>query len=476
MDVITSYIDGAWLAASGAPTLEIINPTTERKIADVQAAGVQEVEQAVKAARRAFVSFSEWPVSERKALLQNIAVSFQRRRSEIADALVAEIGCPISSSMGIQTQNPLDHLEEMIAVLESYAFERMMGSTMVRREPIGVCGLIGAWNWPVNLIVAKVAPALAAGCTVVVKPSEFNGPSIHLLAQVFHEAGVPKGVVNVVYGTGSVTGEALVTHSDVELISLTGSTKAGAAVSRAAAATIKRVVMELGGKSANIVLPDANLEACVKAGVERCFFNSGQSCHAPSRMLVHASQMERVEELVKRVVASIRVGNPALAETSMGPLANRPQFEKVQQMIQAALSEGAELLCGGPGRPEGIRKGFFVQPTVFTRVRPTMAIAQEEVFGPVLCLMPYETEDEAVEITNSTAYGLGGYVQSGDIERARRVAKRMRSGRVFVNGAANSLSVPMGGYKQSGNGRENGVFGFEEYLEVKAMLGYAGEM
>lgn len=472
MNLITSYVNGKWVEPATSSVLEIVNPYSEATIAHVQTATPEEVERAVQAARNAYASYSEWPVQDRIKLLRDISDAFEKRRDEIADALVLEIGCPISTSMGIQTQNPIDHLDEMISVLEAYKFEKMCGSTLVMRESIGVCALIGAWNWPVNLIVAKVAPALAAGCTVVVKPSEYTGPSIQLLAEVFHDAGVPAGVINIVYGIGSVTGEALAAHPDIELISLTGSTKGGAAASRAASSTIKRVVMELGGKSANILLPDADLRTSVKASVQRCFFNSGQSCHAPSRLLVHKSQIEIVEQLAIEAVTEMRVGDPSQTETTMGPLANQPQFEKVQRMIAEAVEEGAQLLCGGPGRPNGLDQGFFTKPTVFTRVARSMKIAQEEVFGPVLCIMTYEDEDEAIDIANSTVYGLGGYVQSASLESAKRVAKRLRCGRVFVNGAANTLRVPMGGYKQSGNGRENGVFGFEEYLEVKALLGY----
>jgi aldehyde dehydrogenase (NAD+) len=386
--------------------------------------------------------------------------------------MTAEMGSPITFSNEVQTVNALTHFREMVSVLESYEFERFMGGTLIRREPIGVCGLITPWNWPLNQVTSKLAPAIAAGCTTVLKPSEIAPLSAILFAEILHDAGVPKGVFNLVNGDGPTVGEAISNHPDIDMVSFTGSTRAGILVAKGAATTVKRVVQELGGKSANILLPDADLEKAVPAGVLRCFTNTGQSCQAPTRMLVHRSQRDAAVALARTAADQVRVGDPLDPKTTMGPLVSKAQFDKVQGLIERGNRDGATLVCGGVGRPADFNRGYFVRPTVFADVTPDMAIAKEEIFGPVLSMMTYESEDDAVAIANGTTYGLAGYVQGRDIDRVRRVAERIRAGRIYLNGAPVDRSVPFGGYKQSGNGREHGVFGFEEYLEVKAVLGF----
>jgi aldehyde dehydrogenase (NAD+) len=360
----------------------------------------------------------------------------------------------------------------MVKVLEHFPFEELQGTTLMRKEPVGVCGLITPWNWPMNQVVCKVAPALAAGCTMVLKPSEIAPLSAYLFAQILHEAGVPAGVFNLVNGDGPTVGAALAAHPDVEMVSFTGSTRGGVAVALSAAPTVKRVMQELGGKSANILLDDADLEAAVKEGVQACFRNTGQSCDAPTRMLVPRARMDEAAAAAGQAADSIKVGDPFAADTAMGPLASQAQFDKVRRLIQAGIEEGATLLAGGLGRPDGLTKGYFVKPTVFSNVRNDMKIAREEIFGPVLCILPYEDEDDGVRIANDTPYGLAAYVTSRDLDHARRIAKRIRAGNVHINGARVDFAGCFGGYKQSGNGREWGEAGLEEFLELKAILGY----
>ena len=466
------YIDGAWVAPAVPKLWDVINPATEEVTGQISLGSSVDVDRAVAAARRAFPSFSATSREERLALLQRIIDEFEARNDVMAAAMTAEMGSPITFSKEVQTVNALSHFKEMISVLKSYEFERFMGGTLIRREPIGVCGLITPWNWPLNQITSKLAPAIAAGCTVVLKPSEFSPLSAIIFAEALHAAGVPKGVFNLVNGDGPTVGEAISGHPDIDMVSFTGSTRAGILVAKAAATTVKRVTQELGGKSANIILNGTDLEKAIPAGVLRCFTNTGQSCQAPTRMLVHRSQREAAVALAKRAADSVKVGDPRDAATTMGPLVNKTQFDKVQGLIERGIQEGATLVCGGAGRPAGFNRGYFVRPTVFADVTPGMTIAKEEIFGPVLSMMTYETEDEAVAIANNTTYGLAGYVQAADIADARRVAQRIRAGRIYLNGAPVDRSVPFGGYKQSGNGREHGIFGFEEYLEVKAVLGY----
>jgi len=390
----------------------------------------------------------------------------------MAETISLEMGAPISLSRAAQAPAGLAHFLEIVKVLGHFKFEETRGSTSMRKEAIGVCGLITPWNWPMNQIACKVAPALAAGCTMVLKPSEIAPLSAYLFARILEEAGVPNGVFNLVNGDGPTVGSAMASHPDVAMVSFTGSTRAGVAVAIAAAPTVKRVTQELGGKSANIILDDAILETAVKEGLQGCFRNAGQSCNAPTRMLVPRAKMAEAAAIAKRAAEATRVGDPFITDTSIGPLATKAQFEKVQRLISKGMEEGAELITGGPGRPDNIHKGYFVKPTVFANVRNDMTIAREEIFGPVLTIIPYEDENDAVRIANDTPYGLSGYITSGDIERARRVANRIRSGNVHINGARLDFGGCFGGYKQSGNGREWGEAGLDEFLELKAVFGY----
>jgi aldehyde dehydrogenase (NAD+) len=391
----------------------------------------------------------------------------------MAETISQEMGCPISLSRAAQAPAGLGHLSEIVKVLGQFKFEELKGSTLMRKEPIGVCGLITPWNWPMNQIAAKVAPALAAGCTVVLKPSEVAPLSAYLFAQILDQANLPPGVFNLVNGDGPTVGSAISSHPDVAMVSFTGSTRAGVAMALAAAPTVKRVTQELGGKSAQIILDDADLESAVKEGAQACFRNTGQSCNAPTRMLVSRSKMAQAIVAAKQAAEATKVGDPFAEGTGIGPLASKVQFEKVQRLIKQGIEEGAKLIAGGLGVPEGIHKGYYVKPTVFADVNNDMTIAREEIFGPVLCMIPYEDEDEAVRIANDTLYGLSGFVTSGDIEHARRIAKRIRSGNVHINHARIDFGGCFGGYKQSGNGREWGEAGLEEFLELKAIFGYA---
>lgn len=466
------YIDGAWVAPAAAKLHDVINPATEQAAGQISLGTSVDVDRAVAAARRAFPAFSQTSVIERIALLERIIAGCNARRSEIARAMTEEMGTPITFSNDVQFTMGVSHFEEMVLVLKTYQFEQLQGNTMIRREAIGVCGLISPWNWPLNQVTSKIAPALAAGCTVVLKPSEYSPLSTIILAEVLHDAGVPKGVFNLVNGDGPDVGEAISRHPDIDMVSFTGSTRAGVLVAQAAATTVKRVTQELGGKSANIILADADLNKAVPPGVLRSYNNAGQSCQAPTRMLVHRSQRDAVVAIAKQTAATVRVGDPLDPQTTMGPLVNKTQWERVQRLIGVGINEGATLVCGGPGLPAGLDHGYYVKPTVFADVKNDMTIAKEEIFGPVLSILTYETDDEAVAIANDTAYGLAGYVQSGDVEHARRIAARIRAGRIYINNSPPDRSAPFGGYKQSGNGREVGVFGLEEYLEVKAVLGY----
>jgi aldehyde dehydrogenase (NAD+) len=467
------YIDGKWVNPTEPNDFEVINPASEEPIATISLGSATDVDNAVAASKRAFESFSETTVDTRIALLQRIIEVYGSKIDQMAETISREMGVPLSLSKAARAPAGLKHLLEMVKVLGHFKFEEIKGSTLMRKEPIGVCGLITPWNWPMNQIVCKVAPALAAGCTMVLKPSEIAPLSAYLFAQILHESELPPGVFNMVNGDGPIVGAALVSHPDVAMVSFTGSTRAGVAVALAAAPTVKRVTQELGGKSANIILEDADLENAVKYGVQACFRNTGQSCDAPTRMLVPRSKMADAAASAKLAAEATKVGDPFAESTTMGPLASQAQFEKVQRLISQGIEEGAKLIAGGPGRPEGMSKGYFVKPTVFGDVHNEMMIAREEIFGPVLSIIPYENEDDAVRIANDTPYGLSGYVTSGDIERARQVAKRIRSGNVHINGARLDFAGCFGGYKQSGNGREWGESGLDEFLELKAVFGYA---
>jgi aldehyde dehydrogenase (NAD+) len=466
------YIDGSWVNAIGSHTFEVINPANEQPITTISLASVPDVDRAVSAARKAFPSYSETSIQERNALLKRIIDRYQAKAEEMAEIISLEMGAPLALSRAAQVPAGLAHLLQLVEVLGEFRFEELKGTTLMRREPIGVCGLITPWNWPMNQIVCKVAPALAAGCTMVLKPSEIAPLSAHLFARILHESGVPAGVFNMVDGDGSTAGAAIASHPEIDMVSFTGSTRAGVAVASAAAPTVKRVAQELGGKSANIILDDADLAKAVTDGVKACFRNSGQSCNAPSRMLVPRYAMTGAVMAAKQAAEQTKVGDPFSASTDNGPLASKAQFEKVQRFIKQGIEDGATLITGGPGRPEGVARGYFVKPTIFSDVSNDMTIAREEIFGPVLCVMAYDTEEDAIRIANDTSYGLSAFVTSGDIERARRVAKRIRAGNVHMNGARVDFAACFGGYKQSGNGREWSEAGLEEFLELKAIFGY----
>ena len=473
MQHLKFYIDGDWVDPVVPSTLEVVNPATEKAFAQISMGSREDVDRAAKAARRAFATYSEVSVEERLAYLRKIIEGFKARLPELARTMTLEMGAPITFATERQATVALFHFEEAVRVLSTYKFEERMGSGIVRREPIGVCSLITPWNWPLNQVASKVAPALATGCTVVLKPSEIAPLSAMLFAEIVHEAGLPPGVFNLVNGDGPTVGEAIASHPEVDMVSFTGSTTAGVRVAKLAADTVKRVAQELGGKSANIILADADLKAAVTAGVHACYTNAGQNCQSPTRMLIPRAQRDAAFEAARAAVDSIRLGDPLDPASTMGPLVSRAQFEKVQALIQSGVDEGATLVAGGLGKPPAADRGYFVRPTVFGDVTPQMRIAHEEIFGPVLSIIPYDSEDEAIAIANDTPFGLAGFVQSKDLKRARAVANRMRAGRVYLNGAPFDRSLPFGGYKQSGNGREFGVFGFEEYLEVKAILGCA---
>jgi aldehyde dehydrogenase (NAD+) len=466
------YIDGKWVSPTVAHDFIVINPANEEPIAAISLGSAADVDKAVAAAKRAFESYSETSPEERVAFLQRIIEVYKSKIDEMAETISQEMGAPITLARAAQAPVGLSHFIEIVKVLGQFQFEELKGSTLMRKEPIGVCGLITPWNWPMNQIVCKVAPALAAGCTMILKPSEIAPLSAYLFTQILHEAGLPPGVFNMVNGDGPTVGAAISSHPDVAMVSFTGSTRAGIAVAAAAAPTVKRVTQELGGKSANIILDDADLESAVKDGVHSCFRNTGQSCNAPTRMLVPRAMMAEAGSVAKQVAEATISGDPRRDGTSIGPLASKAQFEKVQGLISKGIEEGAKLIAGGLGRPDGTTKGYYVKPTVFVDVQNDMTIAREEIFGPVLCILPYEDENDAVRIANDTPYGLSGYVTSRDIEHARRVAKRIRSGNVHINGARLDFGGCFGGYKQSGNGREWGEAGLEEFLELKAVFGY----
>jgi aldehyde dehydrogenase (NAD+) len=466
------YIDGQWVDPVEGRPFEVIDPSTEKPIARIALGNEKDVDLAVRAARRAFASFSETTREERLSLLRSIVVAYQKRYDEVAETISREMGAPLWLSKAAQAATGLGHLMKIIEVLESYEFEELRGTTMLRREPIGVCGFITPWNWPVNQIMCKVAPALAAGCTMVLKPTEIAPLNALLVADILHDAGVPAGVFNLVNGDGPTVGHAIASHPEVDMVSFTGSTRAGIEVARAAAPTVKRVTQELGGKSANVILDDADFATAVGGGVMGCWMNSGQSCNAPTRMLVPKARQAEAVAIAKKVAEGITVGDPFAQGTRLGPVVSEVQWKKIQGLIQKGIDEGATLVTGGVGRPAGLDHGYYVKPTVFADVNNGMTIAREEIFGPVLAILPYRDEDEAVRIANDTVYGLAGYVSSGDLEHARGVAKRIRAGQIALNGATPDFGAPFGGYKQSGNGREWGDHGFEEFLETKAVMGW----
>ncbi|KAB2730555.1 aldehyde dehydrogenase family protein [Brucella intermedia] len=469
------YIDGAWRAPVEAKSIEVINPANEKPYAVISAGSAKDIDLAVAAARKAFPSWSETSAADRIGYIRRLVEIYEARLEEMAKAISLEMGAPITLARESQAAAGLSHTKAFIAAFENFEFEELLSpkfpNQTIVREPIGVCGLITPWNWPMNQIALKVIPALAVGCTVILKPSEIAPMSAMLFAEFVDEAGFPQGVFNLVNGEGAVVGEALSQHPDVDMMSFTGSTRAGTAVSRAAAATVKRVSLELGGKSPNIVFADADLEKTIARSLAHCFENTGQSCNAPTRMLVERSVYDKAVELARKVAEGTKVGDPAEEGDHIGPLSSSIQFEKVQKLIQKGIDEGARLVAGGTGRPNGFTEGDFVKPTVFADVNNDMTIAREEIFGPVLAMIPFDTEEEAIAIANDTPYGLAAYIQTGSPERAKRVARKLRAGMVQINGTSRAPGSPFGGYKQSGNGREGGKWGLEDFMEVKLISG-----
>jgi len=472
------YIDGKWVAPSAARDLNVINPADEQPFAVISLGSSADVDKAVAAARKAFASWSTTTREERIAWLEKILAAYKKRIPDMARAISDEMGAPIKLSTESQAAVGVSHIKAFIETLKSFEFEHRLSdkaaNDRILHEPIGVCGLITPWNWPMNQVTLKVIPAIAAGCTVVLKPSEIAPMSSIVFAEIIDEAGLPAGVFNMVNGDGPGVGEAMSRHPGIDMMSFTGSTRAGVAVTKAAAETIKRVALELGGKSPNILFADTDLQAAVVRGVAHCFENTGQSCNAPTRMLVERAVYDRAVEIAADYAKTVKVGNPAEDGDHIGPLSSEVQFNKVQGLIEEGIKEGARLVAGGLGRPEGFNRGYYVRPTIFADVSNDMTIAQEEIFGPVLAMIPFDTEDEAVAIANDTPYGLAGYIQSGNPERIHRVARRMRSGMVQVNGRSRAPGSPFGGYKQSGLGREGGKWGMEDFLEVKAVSGWDG--
>jgi aldehyde dehydrogenase (NAD+) len=465
------YIGGQWVDPVDLKTLEVINPATEQVSGKIALGSAADVDRAVKAARKAFATWSLTSREERLGVLQRILAQYQKRIGDLGAAITEEMGAPKALANGFQVGLGAAHLNTAIEVLKNFRFEEPRGATMIVKEPVGVCGLITPWNWPLNQIAVKVFPALATGCTVILKPSEVASFSAHIFAEIMHAADVPAGVFNLIQGDGPGVGAALARHPDIDLISFTGSTRAGVDIAKNAAASVKRVCQELGGKSPNIIFDDAQFAKHVASGVASMMGNSGQTCSAPSRMLVPRARMDEAIRIAREAASKVTVGDPQ-GDFGIGPVVSRAQFEKVQTLIQKGVDEGATLVAGGPGRPEGLNKGYYVKPTVFANVSNNMTIARDEIFGPVLTILGYDNLDQAVEIANDTEYGLAGYVAAADLDKARAVARKLRAGWVSINDGFD-FNAPFGGYKKSGNGREWGEFGFNEYLEIKGMLGYA---
>lgn len=471
MDQCTKfYVAGQWIEPHGQQVRDIINPATEQAIGKIRMGDADDINRAVSAAKAAFVTYSKSTRAERIALLEAILAVYQRRYAEMVKVISSEMGAPMWLAEQAQAAMGQGHIAATLEALRTLSFEEQRGSTVVRREPIGVCALITPWNWPINQVACKVIPALAAGCTMVLKPSEEAPVSAALFAEILHEAGVPPGVFNLVHGDGPTVGSALSSHPDVDMVSFTGSTRAGVEVAKNAAPTVKRVAQELGGKSPNILLDDADFAAVVPVGIQFSMVNSGQSCNAPTRMLVPSSRQDEAAVIGSATVAAMKVGDPAQTDSIIGPVVNEAQYNRIQRLIQAGIDEGATLVCGGTGRPAGLETGFYVKPTIFSNVRNDMTIAREEIFGPVLCIIPYTTDEEAINIANDTPYGLSSYVSGKDAARVKHVVESLRAGMVHVNGAGVDLNAPFGGYKQSGNGREWGEFGLQDFLEVKAVM------
>jgi aldehyde dehydrogenase (NAD+) len=472
--VLKSYIDGQWvLPRTGKQMIDVINPATEQSVASLAVCEADDVDLAVAAARRAFEAYGLTSLDERIALVRKLVTIFERRYDEMVAAISIEMGAPHDLSRNSQAECGPGHLNATIIAAEALHWERDMdGKSALMLEPIGVCALITPWNWPINQLAAKIGPALVAGCTVVLKPSEVAPLSAQLFAEFIHEAGFVPGVFNMIHGTGASVGSALTSHPDVDMVSFTGSTRAGIQVAHSAADTVKRVSQELGGKSPNIVFADSGLEAAVTRGVLHCFNNTGQSCNAPTRMLVEASVYDEAVAIAAKVAAGVKLGDPMQPGPHLGPVVSKLQFDKIQALIGVGIKEGARLVAGGPGKPEGFETGYYVKPTIFAGVNNQMTIAREEIFGPVLCMIPFKNADDAIAIANDTPFGLAAYIQCGDKDMARYVMRRLRAGSVYLNGNGQDYCSPFGGYKQSGNGREWGEFGLHDYLELKAVNGY----
>ncbi len=471
-DYLKFYINGEWVAPITANVFDVINPATEEAFTQISMGAKADVDRAVAAAKAAFPIYSKWTVAQRIALLEKIIDLYAIKREEVAMAISQEMGAPITLARDSQAAVGTSHFKSALKALKNFQFEKEEDGIILRYEPIGVCGLITPWNWPMNQVAVKVAPALAAGCTIVLKPSEIAPLDAMILAEVLHEAGVPAGVFNLVNGNGPDVGEAMSAHPDIHMMSFTGSTRGGIAVAKASANTVKRVSQELGGKSANIILRDTDIAQAVADGVEYCMDNSGQSCNAPTRMLVPNESMDIAIEAARGAAEKLIVGDPTDEKTDLGPVVSKVQFDKIQTLIQKGIDEGATLVSGGVGRPAHLSKGYYVQVTVFANANNNMTIAREEIFGPVITLIGYDTEEDAIEIANDTDYGLAGYVSSGNMDHARAVAEKIRAGQVAINYRSGNGDTPFGGYKQSGNGREKGVWGLHDYLEIKAITGF----
>ncbi len=466
------FINGEWVDPVTPRAADVINPATEEASTKISMGSAADVDKAVAAARQAFTSYSLTTREERLALLKRILAQYMKRYDDIAEAVSREMGAPLAMAKSDQAYCGMAHIVSTIKALETFEFEEQRGTTRVVREGIGVVGLITPWNWPLNQIAAKVAPAIAAGCTMILKPSELSPINALIFAEVMETAGTPAGVFNLINGDGPSVGAAISAHPGIDMMSFTGSTRAGIMVAKSAADTVKRVSQELGGKSPNIILPDADLEFAVAKGVATCLDNSGQSCNAPTRMLVHRSQHDQALAIAKTAAETHKVGDPQAADTKLGPVVSAAQFAKIQGLIETGIKEGATLVTGGLGRPDGLNRGYYVKPTIFGNVTPDMTIAREEIFGPVLSIMPYDSEEEAITIANDTVYGLSAAVASRDLAHARKVARQLRAGQVKINSPSWDTFAPFGGYKQSGNGREYADFGIHDFLEIKGIIGY----
>ncbi len=465
------YINGKWVNPEIDHDLNVINPSNEEVAMIISLGSRKDLDKAVVAAREAFIKFGESSKEDRIEILENIITQYKIRMSDISEAITMEMGAPINLANAAQAPAGLGHLKKALDTLKNYTFQSNLNGTIIRKEPVGVCGLITPWNWPINQVACKVAPAIAAGCTMILKPSEVSPISAIIFSEIIDAAGVPSGVYNMINGDGPTIGEAMSKHEGIDMMSFTGSTRAGIAVAKSSADTVKRVTQELGGKSANILLEDANFEKAVSRGVMHCMNNSGQSCNAPTRMIVPNSKMSEVIKIAKNTIEKIVVGDPLSKNTTIGPLVSKIQYDKVKKLIEIGIKEGATLIAGGIEKPNGLDKGYYIKPTIFANVTNQMTIAREEIFGPVLSIIGYKDEHEAVKIANETIYGLSGYVSSENIDKAKKVADKLRTGMVHINNAPGDQSAPFGGYKMSGNGREWGEFGFEDFLEVKAIMG-----